>query len=206
MFFYNPFIAIPAGGSATADMACPVTQDVTVSTAVSHMHQRGVGYTSELYDGDPSQDGQVIRTLHESTEWEEPLTDQFDPPLTFTAGEWVRFACDYDNTATVDVAQGQETTDEMCMFIGAYWPRNAGWEQCGFNGAGRNFGSGTMSGAEFADCWDSSPKAFYGGGSGDAAARYATMRCITESCPAVSARAADYIFRGDQTVRDITCD
>src|SRR5262249_4430399 len=53
MFFYNQYIALPANGKATADMACPVTADITVSTAVSHMHRRGTGYTASLLDSDP---------------------------------------------------------------------------------------------------------------------------------------------------------
>jgi hypothetical protein len=206
MFFYNQFITVPAGGDATADLACPVTQDITVSTAVSHMHRRGDGYTSSLYDGDPSQGGNVVRTLFESNEWDEPAVELFDPPLSFTAGQWIRFACNYHNGEQRDVAQGQETTDEMCMFIGAYWPRNAGWERCGFDGAGRNFGTGTMDGAGFVDCWNNSPRNTYGGGPSTSAARYASQRCVTESCPKVSALANDYIYRNNQAIATATCD
>jgi hypothetical protein len=205
VFFYNQYITVPANGTSTADMACPVTQDITLSTAVSHMHRRGVGYTSSLLDGDPIAGGKEVQQLHHTTEWDEPPPDLYSPPLALKAGQWIRWACDYKNTEARDVAQGQQTTDEMCMFVGAYWPRNAGWEQCGYDGAGRNFGTGTMNGAQFADCWNASAKSTFGGGPADSAARYASMRCITESCPKVSALANDYIFRGKQDILTATC-
>src|ERR1041385_5041204 len=193
MFFYNQFIAVPASGDSKADLACPVTEDISVATAVSHMHRRGNGYNATLYDGDPSQGGNVVQTLYDSPEWDEPSVKGFDSPLSFKAGQWIRFACSYHNSEDRDVAQGQQTTDEMCMFVGAYWPRNAGWEQCGYNGAGRNFGNGTMDGAQFLDCWNNSSKTTFGGGPSSSAARYSSQRCVTESCPKVSVLANDYI-------------
>jgi len=45
----------------------------------------------------------------------------------------------------------------------------------------------------------------YGGGMSDSASRYAAQRCVTESCPAVSALASDYIYRGKQYVASVTC-
>jgi hypothetical protein len=125
--------------------------------------------------------------------------------LSLKAGQWIRFACGYQNPEPRNVAQGQETTDEMCMFIGAYWPRNASWERCGYDGAGRNFGTGTMSGAQFVDCWNKSTKTTFGGGSASSADRYASQRCVTESCPKVSALANDYIYRDNQAVASATC-
>ena len=208
MFFYNDFVTVPASSTAKADMACPVTADITVSTAASHMHRRGIGYTATLLDGDPIAGGKEIQQLYQSTEWEEPVARSFKPALQLKTGQWIRWECDFKNTESRDVAQGQQTTDEMCMFVGAYWPRNPGWEQCGVNGAGRMFGTGTMDGKGFIDCWNKSVQrlGLYGGGAGDAANRYAAQRCVTESCPAVSALANDYIYRGDQAIVNATCD
>jgi hypothetical protein len=36
--------------------------------------------------------------------------------------------------------------------------------------------------------------------------RYASQRCVTESCPKVSALASDYIYRGNKAILDATCD
>lgn len=206
IFFYNQYIAVPASGTATADMACPVTADITVSTGVSHMHRRGTGYTASLLDGDPIAGGKEVQHLELSSDWNEPATTRFDPPLALKAGQWIRWACDYQNPEQRNVAQGQQTTDEMCMFVGTYWPRHAGWDRCGYDGAGRNFGTGTMDGAQFVDCWNKSAKATYGGGPEDSDARYASQRCITETCPKVSALINDYVFRGNQDILTATCD
>jgi hypothetical protein len=206
MFFYNQYITIPANGTATADMACPVTADITVSTGVSHMHRRGTGYTASLLDGDPIAGGKEVKHLDLSGDWNEPRTTRFDPLLTMKAGQWIRWACEYQNPERRNVAQGQQTTDEMCMFVGAYWPRNAAWERCGYDGAGRNFGTGTMDGAQFVDCWNKSAKATYGGGPDDNDTRYTSQRCITEACPKVSALINDYLVRGKQDILTATCD
>jgi hypothetical protein len=40
----------------------------------------------------------------------------------------------------------------------------------------------------------------------DADGRYAAQRCVTQSCPKVSALASDYIYRGKQDVLSATCD
>jgi hypothetical protein len=205
MFFYNQFVTVPANSQSTAEMACPVTSDIMLSTAVSHMHRRGNGYTATVLDGDPLAGGKNIQTLYDSGEWNEPASNVFKPALSLKTGQWLRFACDYDNPEQRDVAQGQQTTDEMCMLVGLYWPRNAGWERCGVNGTGHNIGTGTMNGAEFVDCWSKSAKSLYGGGPGDSAARYASQRCVTESCPAVSTLANDYIYLGKKDIMNVTC-
>ena len=49
-FFYNPFIASRPASMAHARMSCPVTSDVTLTTAQTHMHKWGLGGTANLED------------------------------------------------------------------------------------------------------------------------------------------------------------
>lgn len=194
IFFYNPFITIPAGGTAEAHHACPITEDVNLVTAVSHMHERGVGYTATLWDGDPTEEGStMLRELHSSTDWEDPDTDVFDPILELKAGQWIDWRCEYDNTEDRDISQGLKSTDEMCMFIGQYYPQNEQLESCGGGGFfdGTLMSRGTLDGEAFLDCFFADEVVIVGGG--DDPARYHTLSCFTDACPATAKTLTPYL-------------
>ena len=59
-FFYDPFIVLPPNASAEARMSCPVTSDLTLTTAQTHMHKWGLGGSANLEDGS----GNVIQPLY----------------------------------------------------------------------------------------------------------------------------------------------
>lgn len=193
MSWGNPFITVPASGTSTAEMACPVSQGVTLASATSHMHERGVGYSAVLLEGDPLLGGRELRTLHEGNTWREPSPTVFSPALSLAPGQWIRWSCSYENPEVRNVAQGDQTTDEMCMFSGAYWPRSDAMEYCGGPAsrgrAGRPLGHGTKTGADFVTCMTGHEMAeVYGGGPATSDLRYAVQSCVTELCPAVSGR------------------
>jgi hypothetical protein len=198
MFYYNSFITVPANGRASTTMACPVVHDVTLAEQVSHMHKRGVGYTALLLDGDPLAGGQEVQKLYEGTDWLEPVVKVNSPALPLSRGQWIQWSCDYENPENRNVAQGQQTTDEMCMFIGTYWPRSPEMDGCRPEGSMNNYKSsrllanGTKNGAEFLDCWNNSPKVVGGGGPESSADRYTTQRCFTDSCAQVSGRINEF--------------
>lgn len=191
MFYYNAFITVPARQRASAKMACPVSSDVTLAAQVSHMHKRGMGYKATLLDGDPLAGGKAIETLYDGSEWDEPIARVNSPALELKAGQWIQWQCDYLNDEDVNVSQGQETTDEMCMFRGTYWPRSDAMDWCMASGstdwysAARPLTSGTMNGQQFVDCYTSSPQVFGGGGPKSAADRFASQSCITQTCEKV---------------------
>jgi hypothetical protein len=194
MFYYNSFVTLPARQRAVARMACPVSQDVSLGAQVSHMHKRGTGYTATLLDGDPLAGGQPIAMLYNGTAWDEPLVEVNKPLRALTAGQWIEWKCEYENAEDTDIAQGQQTTDEMCMFLGTYWPRSPEMDWCMAPGsadsysAARLLADGSMNGAQFLDCWNNSPQIVGGGGPDSSAERYASQRCFTQSCANVSGR------------------
>lgn len=201
MFYYNAFITVPANSKASATMACPITADVTLAGQVSHMHKRGVGYRATLLDGDPLAGGRAMQTLYSGIDWLEPVVLADTPALALSKGQWIKWSCDYENPDNRNVAQGQQTTDEMCMFIGVYWPRSPAMDWCmpegttdttkGY-GAARLLATGTKNGSEFLDCWNNSPKMVGGGGPDTNAERYATQSCFTETCANVSGHVNDF--------------
>jgi hypothetical protein len=211
MFYYNSFVTVPARQRAAATMACPVQHDVTLGDQVSHMHRRGVGYKAKLLDGDPLAGGKEIATLYEGAAWDEPLVNIDAPARKLSVGQWIQWSCEYENTEDRAVAQGQQTTDEMCMFLGTYWPRSDAMDFCMPAGAqdwyssSRLLSNGTMNGMQFLDCWSSSPQVIGGGGPESSADRYASQRCFTESCANVSGRIGDF-SAGTVDPTTVNCD
>jgi hypothetical protein len=208
LFFYNPFITVAAGQSAHARMACPVTRDISLGSAVSHMHKSGVGYEAKWLDGDPLEPGTQLREmLYTTTQWDEPIDTVWPTPRALKAGDFIDYTCEYQNQTSHDVAQGLGTNDEMCMFVGSYWPYDEALQYCarpgtGFDAsasAGYSIGSGELDGPGFKDCV---LNANYDGGAGEQCsfahcknypARYAWQACFTRACPAIGRYTRAYL-------------
>ena len=126
LFFYNPFIKVAPMSTASARMSCPITKDVTLLNAQSHMHRRGVNYVANWNDGT----GQKMEELYTNTEWEGVPVKSWKGGKLLTKGTAIDYRCDYMNPENRTVLQGPTTKDEMCMFVGIYYPRDLGLEYC----------------------------------------------------------------------------
>jgi hypothetical protein len=181
-FFYDPFIAIPPYASSHARMSCPVTSDVTLTTAQTHMHKWGLGGTANLEDGTSA----ILQQLYTSTTWTDPPVTQWSsPPMALKAGQQIDYECNYQNDGTTTIIQGlSAVTNEMCVLVGAYYPRDEKFETCGTTG-------------QFAD--QGTAATFIGTGTATCAATLACLQsaeqstdptpfftCMVDSCPAVA--------------------
>jgi hypothetical protein len=107
-------VNIPAKSKATVHQSCGIPKDVNLFTASSHMHSHGVHYIAR------SSDGQL---LYETNEWAEPEPWTFSPPRLLHAGSTIDVTCDYDNQTDQPLSFGESAaTNEMCIFVGAYYP------------------------------------------------------------------------------------
>jgi hypothetical protein len=188
-FFYNPFIAIPPYSSAHARMSCPVTSAVTLTTAQTHMHKWGLGGTANLEDGT----GTVVQKLYTSATWSDPPVTQWStPPMTLQAGQQIDYECNYQNNGTTTIIQGlSAVTNEMCVFVGAYYPRDEKFETCGTTGqfsdqgsAATYIGTGTATCTATLECLQSAAQA-------TTAAPFYT--CMVDSCPGVATPLTEFI-------------
>ena len=83
-------------------MACPVTNDVTLLSAVSHMHSRGVGSHARLWNKSPVEAGaEPIMTLYDLPEWSDPKASEYESPVSLTTGQWIGWSCDYANSGSL---------------------------------------------------------------------------------------------------------
>ncbi len=181
LFLYNPFIHIPGNSRASARMTCPIRKDITLVNAQSHMHRRGVDYAAYLTDAA----GTRLDELYTTHEWEEVIPRRFEPARPLQAGQWIDYRCGYDNKEERTVLQGLATTDEMCMFIGLYYPRDEQTEFCADDQMGekrflaaRWIGTGTADGAATADCLSRAMSGPRGDG--------ALYGCVVDSCETIS--------------------
>jgi hypothetical protein len=207
IFWYNTYITVPAKGTSTARMACTVTSNVTLGADVSHSHARLTNYEADLLTGDPEAGGTMVQQLYTGTAWDLPPFKVFSPTVSLTKGQWIDYHCDYTNLQDLNVAQGLQTTDEMCMFQGTYWPRDPNLENCvspagNADFGGHSYGYGTKAGADFLSCFWTTPQPGPSGCSGGAclsegpstsAARYAAYSCVTQTCAKASGPITPYI-------------
>jgi hypothetical protein len=189
IFFYNPFIRVPANARAEAREVCPVRSTVQVLNVQSHMHKRGVDFEANVLDAAGAKVGD---TLYAGKEWEEVVMKPYAPARTLSPGQMIEYRCGYDNREARVVTQGLKTTDEMCMLLGLYYPRDRQFELCGLSDAwdgrflgARWIGSGTATGAATAACFmtaSTEPNA-----TGDVG----FYRCVVDSCPKINGPMSD---------------
>lgn len=159
LFLYNPLIKVSAHGSGRARWRCPVRHDITIANVQSHMHRRGVGYQAGIVGQEP---------FYVGGEWQNVMVKRFEPGLVVHAGEVFDYHCDYQSELDHDVYQGPRSTDEMCMLIGSYYPRDPHTADCtdeDGNMAGEWVGNGSASCAATWTCLQAAfqqPKVLHG--------------------------------------------
>jgi len=172
--FYDPFILVPANGSGSSRMRCPVPNDVNLVSVTSHMHRRGVHFEAGLVGAS----GTMKDTLFETDRWADVPARQFEKPRLVQAGSAIDFHCDFENSGSQAVAQGPTTKNEMCVMLGVYYPRDTGFEACSSLGISRPghdaiwYGDGELTCLQAAQCLSAAKDApsFFG--------------CVVDSCPA----------------------
>ncbi len=134
IFFRNWAISVPpAPNTASASMRCRLPQDVSLVYATSHMHRRGVDFQSQLI-----REGEEPSPLHSSQNWSAPTPTVYWPARELETGDVVDFTCEFRNDLPNAVVEGESAdTNEMCIFIGGYWPKmSADAELCLEDGSG----------------------------------------------------------------------
>jgi hypothetical protein len=140
------------------------------------MHKQGLGGVANLEDGT----GAMIQQLYTSSVWTDPPVTQWASGMSVTAGQQIDYHCNYENTGTTTIIQGgSAATNEMCVFTGAYYPRDIDFETCSTTGkwsdlsnAATYIGSGTTTCQDSLTCLSGakSSESFFS--------------CIVDSCPA----------------------
>ena len=188
LFFYDPFIYVPPNAHATASTRCPIPQDITMFTEGSHYHARGVNYQAYL---DTSATTPATAPFYTSDNWASPTIGT--ATVQVSAGSYIRFYCDYENTDTQAYIQGPSASNnEMCMFVGLYYPAmTTADEQCY---SGDTYGTGTVSCTDTLTCLAACPPSDAGAGIDASDGQEAVLaiepcvqECFARSCPNAAA-------------------
>jgi hypothetical protein len=181
--FYDPYVFVGAHSSGSARMRCPVKHDITIVSAGSHMHRRGASYSAYL---DLPGAAPASAPFFTTDDWQHP--PYYRGPLQAPAGSFVRFGCDYKSDDGADVVQGLSAeTNEMCMFSAFYYPEGEAHEDECYDGD--QHGTGDRSCAQTASCIQTCPRSeapAFGDGKADVGPCF--QKCITQSCPNVTAK------------------
>ena len=116
IFLNNGSLSVPPGkSSASATLALPTSVgDIHLLNAQSHMHRQGVHFESTTGDGTP---------IYSSDSWNEPAPQTYDPPIALPSGSSITWKCDYENPTSATLTFGESaSTNEMCIFVGLYYP------------------------------------------------------------------------------------
>ncbi|MEZ4224562.1 MAG: hypothetical protein R3B13_26665 [Polyangiaceae bacterium] len=184
LFFYNPAISLGAAASGSAELTCPLPAEVTLGFAASHMHKRGTFFTADSTDKAAAA---LLGPLYETTEWEEPVPRVFalDPAARLAAGSQIRYRCDFDNAGAAPVVSGPSAdTNEMCMFVAMYWPRQD--QHTEFCRGGKTTSSGTVGSVDTFKCLVGC------GGSGPNPS--CSSSCWANACPGAPMPLVDFAF------------
>jgi hypothetical protein len=183
LFFFNPSIHLDPASKGSAELTCPIPEDLNLAFAASHMHKRGKYFRAD--SSDPAV-AAAVGPLYESTVWAEPVPRVFpqEPPPMLPKGSTIRYRCDFDNPDSSHVVSGPSAdTDEMCMFVSMYWPRVDQLTE--FCRAGKVTNAGTASAVDTFACL-----AACGGGKGPEC----RAACWESACPSAPMPLMDFAF------------
>ena len=184
LFYYNYAILIPPEpGEATSTMGCDLPEEINLLFASSHMHRRGTLHQSELVLRDGTRN-----MLHQTSDWASPMANVFSPALKVPAGSRIEFGCNYRNDLPHVVTEGESAdTDEMCMFIASYWPKQSPEVEACVGGTSGPMVSGSNTCIETLQC-------------AEAATTYVEFQeCIVEGCAGSSAAVHEFLICLEET-------
>ncbi len=175
LYLDNQLLHIPAMGTSSARMQCPVPSDLSIVSLQSHMHARGVGFEAMVVE----KSGASSKTIYQTKNWVEPPVESYAPFLALSKGQTIELRCDYASTESRAIGYGPQSTDEMCQLIGPYFPRDKRFEKCkneGGQDAVQWIGQGTSDGVTTRTCIECATSV---GG-------HEYVACMVESCPAIA--------------------
>jgi hypothetical protein len=107
-------LSVPATGQPfDVSGSCPLSQDMNLIWASSHMHRRATHFIATAGN----------MTLFETTSWSDPPSQQFTPSLALANGTSIDWSCTYVNDSGGPLTFGESAlTNAMCNFGAAFYP------------------------------------------------------------------------------------
>jgi hypothetical protein len=112
--------SIDSGSTATYDVTCPLTQDLSFVLTTNHMHGYGTSIYTEIVKTDGTKQMILANPTWTAESQFNPTYMQYpiDTPLVVHAGDSIHTHCEWHNTTSSKLL----FPDEMCVGIGFYFP------------------------------------------------------------------------------------
>jgi hypothetical protein len=114
VLYLNDVTLVVPPGTSTSHQSYTLPQDVNIMSSDSHMHQKGTNFVATASSGE---------TLFTTTEWSEPPSKIYSPPMQLKSGTSVSWSCTYDNMTDATLTFGQSATKNvMCISVSIFYP------------------------------------------------------------------------------------
>ena len=121
LFVAQTDINAPGNATTIVDYTCKLPYDMNIIKAGSHMHKHGTKFDATIGTA-PNLD-----TLVSTTQWNEPAPVVFAPARPLKGGDTLSFHCTFVNNSPDTLTFGESAaTNEMCIFVGSFYPAPAG--------------------------------------------------------------------------------
>lgn len=112
--FYSMWnLKVPTGKS-TQEQTCKAPHDLNLMLATGHMHKHGLTFDAWVNN----------QPVYHTSDWDAPKWAAYEHPgFQVKQGDPIRWACAYDNQTGAVLKFGDSADkNEMCIFVGLYWP------------------------------------------------------------------------------------
>ena len=118
LFGQDKDVFVPALTNISQSADCVFPKPIEMFAQTGHYHFRGKRFTTYRLDGDVLGD-----QIYNYEGYLDPLFQVYDPPLSFAAGQGLRWECYWENPNDVDYPFGPFTdTNEHCNLFAFYYP------------------------------------------------------------------------------------
>ena len=121
LYFNRTVLTVPVGDGQTVSTTCTVPSTygpIALISGVSHMHSRGVHFVANTSTG---------VNLVDTTVWDEPPIQAYDPPIMLNPGDSITWTCTYNNNTGGTLVFGDSAQkNEMCIFLARFYSAPSG--------------------------------------------------------------------------------
>jgi hypothetical protein len=121
LYFNRVGLVVPPGPNVAVTTTCtiPATYGpIGLIGGVSHMHKRAIHFVATT---------STNVNLYETTQWDEPQPNTYDPAVLLNPGDKITWTCTYNNSTGQTLTFGDSAaTNEMCIFTGRFYSSPTG--------------------------------------------------------------------------------
>ncbi len=121
LYFNRTQLTVPVGSGQQVTTTCTVPSTygpIGLISGLSHMHMRGTHFVANTNKG---------VNLVDTTVWDEPPVQNYDPAIPLNPGDSITWTCTYDNETGAPLVFGDSAAkNEMCIYLARFYSAPSG--------------------------------------------------------------------------------